>query len=357
LKAGAAHIFVGFNFTEIDRTSIKNASLILTIESSGNNWASGRYVTAHMLIEDFAHGNGWKVDRAPPLLGSGSGVTWNCAVDNDISNNAADCAANWNGGKYVPATSPGVKHFNGIRGEVEFDVTKDLLNGSLFGWLIKKAETSNNGDVVYYSIEGAVAAGNMSLAPRLIIIYAINEAPHLTEVGNSIIKENENINSDIIRADEGPIGVNENYTLDYTLRYGDSLVYDSDNDGIENITGAIDFVLVNNNPDLILNESNLCTRWNTYSSDLLKSTLICKGSEKCCYFVNLIPISYNWNETFYLYYGLYGATYNNTVSAQVIYVDYNIDIQSPYSTIYYDNWDSIKAIFLNANITNSSNES
>lgn len=59
-------------------------------------------------------------------------------------------------------------HVNGLTGQVEWDVTDDVLAGET-AWLIKKAEEKGGGTVLYYSKEGAIEAGNVDLAPRLIL--------------------------------------------------------------------------------------------------------------------------------------------------------------------------------------------
>ena len=69
---------------------------------------------------------------------------------------------------------------------------------------------------------------------------------------------------------------------------------------------------------------------------------------------------------FYSNFGLYGATYNNIISAQVIHVDYNLDSQNLYSDITYSDWSSLNAAFVNittaeinetdGNTKNSSND-
>ena len=51
-------------------------------------------------------------------------------------------------------------------------------------------------------------------------------------------------------------------------------------------------------------------------------------------------------EIFYLTYGLYSASNRNIVSAQVIYVDYSLNLEEPYADIFYSDWDSLNAIFL-----------
>jgi hypothetical protein len=89
-----------------------------------------------------------------------------------IVNQVANCSPLWNGGNYASATAPGVLHFNSLLGQVSWDVTSDVLAGANFGWTIRKREENQNGQVRYYSREGAALAGNANLAPRLVLVYS-----------------------------------------------------------------------------------------------------------------------------------------------------------------------------------------
>ena len=75
------------------------------------------------------------------------------------------------------------------------------------------------------------------------------------------------------------------------------------------------------------------------------STIICYGSNRCCQFVDLIPTKPQWNEQYHSAYGTYGATFNNIVSAQVLYVDYEISIDDPFSEIYFSEWSDLSASY------------
>ena len=95
-------------------------------------------------------------------------MTWNCATDDEIGNQQPNCDPTWDGGTFGPATAPPVLHVNGLTGEVEWDVTLDVLAGAS-AWLVKKTNEGPTGKVKYYSREGAVAVGDPSLAPRLVL--------------------------------------------------------------------------------------------------------------------------------------------------------------------------------------------
>lgn len=175
-SAGNNRAAVMFDLTGISTVGLQSATLILTVAENSNNWgASGRLVDAHRLLVDWTEGNGRNdvmVGAGPGFRGTGEGITWNCSKDLNIANQSANCSPLWNGGNYAAATAPGALHTNGLFGEVLWDVTADVLAGANFGWLIRKQNEGQNGQVRYYSREGAILAGNASLAPSLVLVYS-----------------------------------------------------------------------------------------------------------------------------------------------------------------------------------------
>lgn len=175
-SSGHNRVVVKFNLSGISTVGLQSATLTLDIAENSNNWGTiGRPVDAHRLTVDWTEGNGRNdvmVGGGPSFRGTGEGVTWDCAKDSDISNHNDDCLAQWNGGTFAAATAPSHNHTNGLTGPVSWDVTADVLAGANFGWLIKKQAEGQNGQVRYYSREGAALAGNPNLAPRLVLVYA-----------------------------------------------------------------------------------------------------------------------------------------------------------------------------------------
>lgn len=170
---GNNRVVVAFDLSGISTVGLQSATLVLNIEENSDNWGpTGRLVDAHRLLANWTEGNGHTVGSQPNFRGTGEGVTWACAKDTDISNHATDCASQWNGGTFAAATAAGVLHSNGQTGPVSWNVTADVLAGANNGWLIKKQNESQTGQVRYYSREGAVVAGNPSLGPRLVLVYA-----------------------------------------------------------------------------------------------------------------------------------------------------------------------------------------
>ncbi len=173
--SGHNRAVVKFNLSGVSTTGLQSATLILNIAENSNNWGTtGRPVDAHRLTVDWTEGNGrvdFMVGGGPPNRGTGEGVTWECAKDSDISNHNDDCLSQWNGGIFAAATAPSNNHTNGLTGDVSWNVTTDVQAGANFGWLIKKQAEGQNGQVRYYSREGAALAGNPNLAPRLVLVY------------------------------------------------------------------------------------------------------------------------------------------------------------------------------------------
>jgi hypothetical protein len=167
---------VGFDLTGVPITGLRRVTLRLTLAEPATNWGSqGRLVSVHRLAVPFAEGNGKWLDLPGNQRdrGDGPGVTWNCAVDNDIADGTANCNPLWNGGSTAagPASASAL-HTNGLTGPVEWDVTADVVqalseNAQSIQWLIRRAVEGQNGHAAYHSKEGAGALGNPDLAPTL----------------------------------------------------------------------------------------------------------------------------------------------------------------------------------------------
>jgi uncharacterized repeat protein (TIGR01451 family) len=173
-NSGNNRAVVAFDLSGVATSGLVSATLVLNIAENIDNWGpTGRPVDVHRLLVDWTEGNGRNLIFAgggPAVRGTGPGVTWHCATDTDINNSVPDGPL-WNGGTFAAATAPSVLHLNGLTGEVSWDVTADVLAGASFGWLVKKQDEGQNGQARYYSREGAAAAGNPALAPRLILNY------------------------------------------------------------------------------------------------------------------------------------------------------------------------------------------
>jgi hypothetical protein len=172
-SSGHNRVVVRFDMTGVSTVGLQSATLVLNITDNSDNWGpTGRLVDAHRLLADWTEGNGHTVGDQPNFRGTGEGVTWNCAKDSNIANQNDDCLSQWNGGTFAAATAASVLHTNGQLGDVSWNVTADVLAGASNGWVIKKQNEGQAGQVKYYSKEGAAVAGNPNLGPRLVLVYA-----------------------------------------------------------------------------------------------------------------------------------------------------------------------------------------
>jgi RHS repeat-associated protein len=151
-------------FTVLGEEPLFSATLELYIESNGNNWGTtGRTVDVHRVNEEWTE----------------SETTWNCTLDADTTNSQPDCETEWNGGTYEPLPTDTVVHTKGMLGWVQFDVTQDvhaIRDGvENLGWIVRKTDEAESGEVEYASKEG-----NAAHAPRLVLVLGpggVDETP------------------------------------------------------------------------------------------------------------------------------------------------------------------------------------
>ncbi|HST23334.1 MAG TPA: DNRLRE domain-containing protein, partial [Blastocatellia bacterium] len=171
-SSGHNRVLAKFNLSGISTAGLQSATLTLNIAENSNNWGStGRPVDAHRLTVDWTEGNGKNEGSGPNFRGTGEGATWKCAKDSNIANQNDDCTSPWNGGTFAAATAASNIHLNDQTGPVSWNVKADVQAGASFGWLIKKQVEGQNGQVRYYSRQGAAQAGNANLSPRLVLVY------------------------------------------------------------------------------------------------------------------------------------------------------------------------------------------
>jgi N-acetylneuraminic acid mutarotase len=154
--------------------TVLEAKLRLTITDNNNSWgATGRTVDVHRLISDWTEGTGTENNN-----GTGSGATWNCAIDSIISNAAKNCSGTteWEMGQpNNPSVHPWVQTAtdsetitNNQTGVVEYDVTSDVtafMNGTNnYGWIVRKTNEGQNGQVSFGTRESASQ-------PQLVVTY------------------------------------------------------------------------------------------------------------------------------------------------------------------------------------------
>lgn len=151
---------------------------------NGGDWGrqDDRIIDTHKLSTAWTEGNG--ANFVPPRLdvddepeenrGTGSGVTWKCATDTNISNKKANCSSKWNGGTFESMITDQAQITSKLVGQwVEFDVTLDVnsfLDGDAnnnFGWIIKKSDERNSGRIAFASNENADSTHRPQLVLKL----------------------------------------------------------------------------------------------------------------------------------------------------------------------------------------------
>src|SRR3989338_8928708 len=129
------------------------------------------------------------------------------------------------------------------------------------------------------------------------------------------------------------------------LEYKSGSEFDIEDDGVEPLNGVVDITVENSLFNIQKNTSRLCTQWQVYSIDNDATSSFCYGSEKCCNFVGLLPSRTNWYDIVYARYVSHGFTKSSIASARVLSVDYRLDVDNPYSEIYYSSWKNLSIRF------------
>tara|TARA_Y100000310_G_scaffold345549_1_gene466390 strand:- start:2084 stop:11914 length:9831 start_codon:yes stop_codon:yes gene_type:complete len=130
------------------------------------------------------------------------------------------------------------------------------------------------------------------------------------------------------------------------LTYRERTEYDTNNDGIAYIDEIIDLSVERTHFNWDVDDTKLCTRWKLTPDESLETTTYCTGSTQCCNFVELAPSSPTWNDIQYIYKGLHDTTENNTVEAQVLFVDFNLSLENAYSKIYTSEYQTLPIQFI-----------
>lgn len=138
--------------------TLLSARIELTLSSVSFNWGSGRSIAIHALGQPSAE----------------EGATWSCAIDSNVTNQAANCSGvtawnmdSLNAAPFAALPTATEVITNGRSGVVAFDVTSDvaaILAGTSagHGWLIKKVDENLSGSLQFVSREGGAA-------PRLVL--------------------------------------------------------------------------------------------------------------------------------------------------------------------------------------------
>jgi len=177
-----SNVVVGFDLSQSPSPGVTKATLKLKVAQAIRNGGKGEFsVQLYRLRGSFDEGNGvnWASTlQQPRKPGSGPGVTWQCATDAALEKAGTDCEVRWNGGEaaIIPVTVQEVKLSDDLQvgDTVEWDVTMDVQDAIAEGetevvWLLKKKR--GPGQIVYHSRQRALAVGDASLAPSLLLEF------------------------------------------------------------------------------------------------------------------------------------------------------------------------------------------
>ena len=171
------HVLITFAQNDMDNTvnnlQLESATLRLYVKWSDNMWGDGKNIATHVILQPWIEGNGAlsQLDNIDGRKGDGKGVTWNCAVDQNLKDDKSNCNSveRWDGGN-IASSSNSVIITSLMRDQwIEFDVTSDVQNflntpTHNNGWLIKKQNENESGQVFFNSKE----SGNN--APELVLV-------------------------------------------------------------------------------------------------------------------------------------------------------------------------------------------
>jgi hypothetical protein len=163
-------VVIGFDAAEmeafLEENEFESARLVLSTADTAERGTDRtlRLRVSPLEYGSLVEGNGSTAEGGS--LGSGSGATWECAEDADISDTEGSCVQYWPRklGKGGPGTN--VKLPAGFGGRISIEVTDDVKNG-VFAWTIR--ELNKLGGAAFVSSQGAEELDRPELAPTLIL--------------------------------------------------------------------------------------------------------------------------------------------------------------------------------------------
>ncbi len=166
---------------------LTSARLRLSSAGRSGNWQ----LEIRPLTDNFVEGLG---NLAEQDFGVGTGATWNCAEDADVSDDVEDCLQSWSRSTFDRTPALGRSHRWGGKPfgkgpdrridrhrrhlQASWDVTEDLQNG-VHAWLIRVVQGAGRGPA-YVSRDGAALLRDPVRAPTLLLEGAPVEAHSAT---------------------------------------------------------------------------------------------------------------------------------------------------------------------------------
>ena len=135
--------------------------------------------------------------------------------------------------------------------------------------------------------------------------------------GNETLTNQTEINKSLV-INQSATNLSINRSIKLSLEYHNETGYDIDNDGVEEIDGVVDLTVKNTEFNFNAGNDHLCTKWTVNDAE------VCYGSNDCCAFIGLESSSDNWDAPYHSYFEKDDASYDNIVSAQVLYFFFNL---------------------------------
>ncbi|MBN1543868.1 LamG domain-containing protein, partial [Candidatus Woesearchaeota archaeon] len=105
------------------------------------------------------------------------------------------------------------------------------------------------------------------------------------------------------------------------IEYNQGTTWDTDDDGTAYIEdGVVDLTVANTEFNWEADGRMLCTKWVVANEEGVETTT-CNGNAECCSLAGVAPEEEEWNGPLYIFHGKYGATEQNTVMAQVVFLN------------------------------------
>jgi len=127
------------------------------------------------------------------------------------------------------------------------------------------------------------------------------------------------------------------------LEYANGTSWDSDDDGIAELDDIVDLTIENTIFKEDLAEENLCTKWVVKDLNTSLKSSVCFGSESCCNFIGTGWEMLPWDTPFY---AMPTDGENLEVTAQVMYIEYSLDINNPYKKTIYSESEPLLVKFI-----------
>ncbi|MBI2130818.1 hypothetical protein HYU10_03540 [Candidatus Woesearchaeota archaeon] len=222
------------------------------------------------------------------------------------------------------------------------DINLAVAASSEYEWSLQ-----NKGRLKSLRIDGiATSFGNVKVylendgARYLVLDSSQINASQVQKIIETGVKQPEGNETEVKSPEE-----NAEDKIGIRLKYNENSEYDTDNDGAESIYGVVDLSVQETSFSQEVNKSNLCTRWEAVSLEDLSSVQSCHGNEDCCGFVNLEAKREGWAEPYYATFGNDNIGHRNTISAQVIYTEFNTTGDEKYANTASSRWAGLNASF------------